>query len=118
MKKLARLLTTSRRREGEFSEEAAAPEMQTTAFGIDESLLQLKREIENQLLAARHENRRRACFGCISGQRKFVGVGIGYSLPPTTGPAGEIISSDAEPGKQALNVYVVERTRWKKSKPC
>src|SRR5215213_11223666 len=29
--------------EGEFGEEAAAPEMQTTAFGVDESLLQLKR---------------------------------------------------------------------------
>ena len=95
---------------GEFSEEAAAPEMQTTAFGVDESLLQLKREIENQLLQPATKTTGARTFDAFQGTGNVVGVGIGYTLPPTTGPAGEITSSDAEPGKQALNLYVVERT--------
>lgn len=93
-----------------FSEEAAAPEMQATSFGIDENLLQIKREIESQLLQAAGQQRTgiRAAEA-YQGAGNIVGVGVGVSLPPTTGPGGEIISSGVEPGRQALNLYVVER---------
>ena len=97
--------------ESEFSEEAAAPEMQTTAFGVDESLLQLKREMENQLFQPSEKTAAGArALEAFQGSGNIVGVGIGYTLPPTTGPASEVLSSYAEPGKQALNVYVVEHT--------
>lgn len=94
-----------------FSEEAAAPEMQATSFGVDENLLQIKREIESQLLQAASQQRTGAqAAEAYQGTGNIVGVGVGVSLPPTTGPGGEILSSGIEPGRQALNLYVVERT--------
>lgn len=94
----------------DFGEEAAAPEMQATSFGVDENLLQLKREIENQILqpAGQQAVGARAAEA-FQGAGNIVGVGIGVSLPPTTGLAGEIVSSAVEPGGQALNLYVIER---------
>lgn len=97
--------------EQDFGEEAAASEMHTTSFGVDENLLQLKREIENQLLQPSGQQTIGArAAEAFQGSGNIVGVGIGVSLPPTTGPAGEIVSLGVEPGKQALNLYVVERT--------
>lgn len=94
-----------------FSEEAAAPEMQATSFGVDENLLQIKREIESQLLQTAGQQRAGAqAADAYQGMGNIVGVGVGVSLPPTTGPGGEILSSGLEPGRQALNLYVVERT--------
>lgn len=94
-----------------FSEEAAAPEMQATSFGVDENLLQIKREIESQLMQAVGEQRVGAqAVDAYQGTGNIVGVGLGVSLPSTTGPGGEIVSSGVEPGRQALNLYVVERT--------
>lgn len=93
-----------------FSEEAAAPEMQATSFGIDENLLHIKREIESQLLQSAGQQRTGVrAAEAYQGAGNIVGVGVGVSLPPTTGPGGEIISSGVEPGRQALNLYVVER---------
>lgn len=96
--------------EGDLSEDASTPEMQTQSFGIDESLLQLKNEIENQLLQPTGQAAGARAVDAFQGVGNIVGVGIGYSLPSTTGAAGEIVSSEAEPGRQALNIYVVERT--------
>ena len=94
-----------------FSEEASASEMQATSFGVDENLLQIKREIESRLLQAAGPQRTGVqAAEAYQGTGNIVGVGVGVSLPPTTGPGGEIISSGVEPGKQALNLYVVERT--------
>lgn len=96
--------------EADFTEEAAAPETQATSLGIDESLLQIKREIENQMLQPAGQATGARAAEAFQGAGNVVGVGVGYSLPPSTGPAGEVLSSDAEPGKQCLNLYVVERT--------
>jgi hypothetical protein len=94
-----------------FSEEAEAPELQATSFGVDENLLQIKREIEEHMLQATGQQKSGAqAAGAFEGAGNIVGVGIGLSLPPTSGPGGEIISSGLEPGRQALNLYVVERT--------
>lgn len=94
-----------------FSEEAIAPEMQATSFGVDENLLQIKREIESQLLQSVGQQRAGAqAAEAYQGTGNIVGVGVGVSLAPTTGPGGEILSSGLEPGRQALNLYVVERT--------
>lgn len=96
--------------ESEFTEEAAAPETQASALGIDENLLQLKREIENQILQPAGQAVGARAAEAYQGSGNVVGVGVGFTLPPTTGPGGEVLSSDVEPGKQALNIYVVERT--------
>jgi hypothetical protein len=96
--------------ESETTEEAAAPESFATSLGIDEGLLQLKRELETQLLQPQGEAVGVRAAESFQGAGNIVGVGVGYSLPPTTGPSGEVLSSNAEPGKQALNIYVVERT--------
>lgn len=94
-----------------FREEAAAPESQATMFGIDENLLQIKREIENQLLQGISQQKAGAqAEDAYQGVGNIVGIGIGPGLPPTSGQGGEILSSNSEPGKQVLNVYVVERT--------
>lgn len=94
-----------------FSEEATAPEMQAASFGVDENILQAKREIENQLLqVAGQQSAGAQAAEAYQGTGNIVGVGVGVSLPPTTGPGGEILSSGLEPGRQALNLYVVERT--------
>ncbi len=94
-----------------FSEEAVAPEMQAASFGIDENLLQIKREIESQLMQAAGQQKSRAQGAeAYQGAGNIVGVGVGVSLPPSTGPGGEVVSGGGEPGKQALNLYVVERT--------
>ncbi len=94
-----------------FREEAAAPESQATIFGIDENLLQIKREIENQLLQSVSQQKVGAqAEDAHQGAGNIVGIGIGPGLPSTTGRGGEVLSSSAEPGKQVLNVYVVERT--------
>lgn len=95
----------------DYTEEAAAPEMQATSFGVDENLLQLKREIEDRLLAPAGQQPAGArAAEAFEGAGNIVGVGVGVSLPPTSGPAGEVVSSSLEPGAQALNLYVVERT--------
>lgn len=97
--------------ESEFSEEAAAPEMHASSFGVDETLLQIKRQIENQILKPAGQQVVSAMSAeAFQGAGNIVGVGLGVSLPPTSGPAGEIVSATVEPGKQALNLYVVERT--------
>jgi hypothetical protein len=96
--------------ESQGAEEAAAPETFATSLGVDESLLQLKRELETQLLQPKGEAAGVRAVEAFQGTGNIVGLGVGYVLPPTTGPAGEVLSSNAEPGKQALNVYVVERT--------
>lgn len=94
-----------------FREEAAAPESQATVFGVDENLLEIKREIENQLLQGISQKRAGvSAEDAYEGGGNIVGVGIGPGLLPTSGLAGEVLSSSAEPGKQTLNVYVVERT--------
>lgn len=94
-----------------FSEEAAAPELNAATFGVDENLLQLKREIENQLLQPTGQQTEGArAAEAFQGSGNIVGVGLGISLPPTTGPAGQIVSSGLVPGEQALNLYVVEYT--------
>lgn len=94
-----------------FREEAAAVETQATMFGVDENLLQIKREIENQLLQSVSQEKAGAqAEDAFQGAGNIVGVGVGPSLPPSVGQSGEILSSNAEPGKPALNVYVVERT--------
>lgn len=94
-----------------YAEEAAAPEAQATSFGIDENLLQIKREIEEQLLQTVSQQKVGArAEDTFRGAGNIVGVGVGMSLPPTTGLGGEILSSGLEPGRQALNLYVVERT--------
>lgn len=94
-----------------FREEAAAPESAASVFGIDENLLQIKREIESQLLQGVSRERSAAqAEDAYEGAGNIVGVGIGPGLPPSNGQGGEILSSNSEPGKQTLNVYVVERT--------
>jgi hypothetical protein len=94
-----------------FSEDAIAPEMQASSFGVDENLLQIKREIESQLSqAAGLQKAGVHAEDAYQGTGNIVGVGVGMSLPPTSGPGGEILSSGLEPGKQALNLYVVEST--------
>lgn len=94
-----------------YSEEATAPEMQASSFGVDEAILQLKSEIENQLLqSASQQVAGVRAADAHQGTGNIVGVGVGVSLPPTSGPGGEILSSGLEPGRQALNLYVVERT--------
>lgn len=94
-----------------YSEEATALEMQAASFGVDENILQIKREIEGQLLrSAGQEKAGVQAAEAHQGTGNIVGVGVGMSLPPTTGPGGEIFSSGLEPGRQALNLYVVERT--------
>lgn len=94
-----------------FSEEASAPESQAAVFGIDENLLQIKRDIETQMLQNIGQQKTGAqAEDAFQGVGNIVGVGIGPGLPPTTGAGSEILSSNLEPGKQALNVYVVERT--------
>ncbi|HVQ37969.1 MAG TPA: hypothetical protein VMS31_10580 [Pyrinomonadaceae bacterium] len=97
--------------EDTFSEEAAASEMQA-AFGIDENILQIKREIEAQLLHTAGQQKAGVVQAAeaFQGTGNIVGVGVGVSLPPTAGPGGEILSSGMEPGRQALNLYVIERT--------
>ena len=94
-----------------FREEAAAPESSAAVFGVDENLLQIKREIENQLLqGVGRESAGAQAEDFYEGSGNIVGVGIGPGLPQTAGGrAGEILSSNAEPGRQVLNVYVVER---------
>jgi hypothetical protein len=94
-----------------FREEAAAPESQASVLGIDENLLQIKREIEGQLLqAVSQQSAATHAEDAHQGSGNIVGVGIGTGLLPSVGPGGEVISSGMEPGKTALNVYVVERT--------
>lgn len=94
-----------------FREEAAAPESQSAMFGIDENLLQIKREIENQLLrSVGQASAGTQAEDAYEGAGNIVGIGIGPGLPPSAGHGGEILSSNGEPGKQVLNVYVVERT--------
>jgi hypothetical protein len=94
-----------------FREEAAAPETQATMLAIDENLLQIKREIESQLLQGVSEQKAAThAEDAYQGTGNIVGVGIGTGMMPTAGPGGEVISSGVEPGKSALNVYVVDRT--------
>jgi hypothetical protein len=96
--------------EQDFTEDAATPEMHAASFGIDENLLQLKREIEERLLQPAGQLAGARAAEAYEGAGNIVGVGVGVSLPPTAGQAGEVVSSSLEPGKQALNLYVVERT--------
>lgn len=94
-----------------FREEAAAPESQASGLGIDENLLQIKREIEGQLLqGVSQQHAATHAEDAYQGSGNIVGVGIGTSMLPSVGTSGEVISSGVEPGKTALNVYVVERT--------
>ncbi|HYR74403.1 MAG TPA: hypothetical protein VEM96_01055 [Pyrinomonadaceae bacterium] len=94
-----------------FREEAEAPESQTAFLGVDENLLQIKREIENQLLQGVSQQKASThAEDAFQGAGNIVGVGLGTSMTPTVGPGGEVISSGGEPGKPALNVYVVDRT--------
>ena len=94
-----------------YTESAEALESTGTPFGVDENLLQIKRQIESQVLqTAGPEKVSVFAADAFQGSGNIVGVGIGPSLPPSTGPAGEVLSFGVEPGKQALNLYVVERT--------
>jgi hypothetical protein len=94
-----------------YSEEAAASPSQASSLGLDENLLEIKREIESQLFQSATQQRTGAqAADAFQGAGNIVGVGIGPGLPPSTGAGGEILSSGVEPGRQVLNVYVVERT--------
>jgi hypothetical protein len=93
-----------------FREEAAAPESQAAAFGVDENLLQIKREIENQLLRGVGQRAGAQAEDAFESTGNIVGVGIGPGLTPSAGVGSEVLSSNLEPGRQVLNVYVVERT--------
>lgn len=97
-----------------FGEQAEAPEAQAVSFGVDENLLQIKREIEQQLEQSASRQSAGAAGAqaaeAFQGAGNIVGVGVGVSLPPTSGQGGEILSAGLEPGRQALNLYVVERT--------
>src|SRR6185503_16866734 len=96
----------------DFAEEAAAPEMDATSFGVDQNILEVKQQIESQLMqAAGQQAAGPRAVDSFQGASNIVGVGIGVSLPPSTNRAGEVLSSGLYPGKQALNLYVVERTR-------
>ena len=94
-----------------FSEEAAAPESQASFLGIfDENLLHIKREIENNLMqSAGGQTVSAHAEDAYQGTGNIVGVGVGTTLIPAVGVNDEILSS-GEPGKPALNLYVVERT--------
>jgi hypothetical protein len=93
------------------SEEAVAPEMEPSLFGIDENILEAKRQIEAQLLqSASQQSAGVLAVEAFQGTGNIVGVGVGVSLPPTTNVGSEVVSSALQPGKQALNLYVVERT--------
>jgi hypothetical protein len=95
----------------DFAEEAAAPEMDATSFGVDQNILEVKQQIESQLMqAAGQQSAGPLAVDSFQGASNIVGVGIGVSLPPSTNRAGEVLSSGLYPGKQALNLYVVERT--------
>ncbi|HET6976033.1 MAG TPA: hypothetical protein VFI24_06910 [Pyrinomonadaceae bacterium] len=95
----------------DFAEEAAASAMEATSFGIDERILEAKQQIETQLLqAAGQQTAGALAADAFQGSGNIVGVGIGVSLPPTTNAGSEVLSSGLHPGKQALNLYVVERT--------
>ena len=95
----------------DFAEEAAASAMEATSFGIDERILEAKQQIETQLLQAAGQQAAGALAAdSFQGAGNIVGVGIGVSLPPTTNSGSEVLSSGLHPGKQALNLYVVERT--------
>jgi hypothetical protein len=94
-----------------FSEEAAAPAAQASSLGLDENLLEIKREIESQLFQSGNQQKSGVqAEDAFQGAGNIVGVGIGPGLPPSTGAGGEILTSGVEPGRQVLNVYVVERT--------
>jgi hypothetical protein len=94
-----------------FTESAAAPEMDATSFSIDATILEAKRQIETQLMqAASQQTAGAMAVEAFQGTGNIVGVGVGVSLPPTTNIGGEILSSGLHPGRQALNLYVVERT--------
>ena len=94
----------------DFTEAAAAPEMEATSFGIDPAILEAKRQIETQLLqAASQQSAGAMAAEAFQGSGNIVGVGVGVSLPPTTNLGSEILSSAVHPGNQALNLYVVER---------
>lgn len=93
-----------------FREEAAATESVSAFSGVDENLLQIKREIENQLLQGVSQQRAAThAEDAYQGSGNIVGVGLGTSMTPTVGPGGEVLSS-GEPGKPALNLYVVDRS--------
>lgn len=97
--------------QGDYSEEAAAPESHASSLGLDERLLEIKREIESQLFQPGGQQRSGVqSEDAFQGTGNIVGVGIGPGLPPSTGAGGEILSSGVAPGRQVLNVYVVERT--------
>jgi|GEM_PF-469261 len=94
----------------EFAEDAAASESQASSFGVDDNLMQIKREIESQLMQGLAERKTSALAeDAYQGSGNIVGVGVGPSMTSTVGAGGEIIGS-GEPGKPALNLYVVERT--------
>lgn len=94
-----------------FSESAAAPEMDAASFGIDAAILEAKRQIETQLQQAASQQTAGAMAAeAFQGTGNIVGVGVGVSLPPTTNIGAEILTSAVHPGRQALNLYVVERT--------
>ena len=95
----------------DFAEEAAASAMEATSFGIDERILEAKQQIETQLLQAAGQQAAGALSAdAFQGSGNIVGVGVGVSLPSTTNTGSEVLSSGLHPGKQALNLYVVERT--------
>lgn len=95
-----------------FREEAAVAESTATILGLDENLLQMKREIESQLLQGISQQRNGVqAEDAYEGAGNIVGVGIGTSLLRTAGPGAEVLSTDVEPGSQVLNIYVVEKTQ-------
>lgn len=94
----------------DFTEEAAAPEMEATSFGIDENILEAKRQIESQLMqTASQQTAGALAVDAFAGPSNIVGVGVGVSLPPTSNPGSEVLTLGVHPGRQALNLYVVER---------
>lgn len=95
-----------------FREEAAAPESSAAIYGVDENLLQIKREIENQLLRGVGQMQAAGAQAedAFAGAGNIVGVGVGPGLLPSAAQSGEVISVPGEPGRQVLNIYVVERS--------
>ena len=87
-------------------EEAAYHAAPHTQSGVDEGLLEIKSEIERQLIASAASGVVQA-EDALEGSGLITGVGIGQGLPDQLFPNDALIS-DVTPGTPVLNVYVTE----------
>jgi hypothetical protein len=87
------------------AEDAVMAESQVSLSGLDPSLLEIKKQIEEQL-AARSSDGAVEAEAALSGASNIIGVGIGAGIGEQ-GVAQESLG-DVAPGEFSLNVYVVE----------